>query len=85
MDILDAQNVYTIDGYRKPIKTSPPTMFVCRLCVHPDPNTRESEIINIVTEFTKTSCSDEYDKKKCMGTSKTDQFNGKFAGRNHGK
>ena len=36
------------------------------------------DFINIVIEFTKTSCSNDNETKKCMGTSKTDQFNGEF-------
>ena len=80
MDILDAQNVYSIDGYRKPKKSSQPIIETGN-----PPFQWEFEIINVVIEFTKTSCSNEYDKKKCMGTSKTDQFNGKFVERNYGK
>ena len=82
MDILDAQNVYSIDGYRKPKKSSKPILETGNLL---DPFRWEYEIINVVIEFTKKSCSNEYDKKKCMGTSKTDQFNGKFVERNYGK
>jgi len=36
------------------------------------------EISNIVFPFSKTSCSTEYDKKKCMGNTRSDQFNSKF-------
>ena len=36
------------------------------------------EINNIVFSFSKTSCSTGYDKKKCMGNTRSDQFNSKF-------
>ena len=74
MDILDGQNVYSIDEKRErnrknSIDTNrgylPGISFI-----------KQKLIINIVFKFTKTGCSNEYDTKKCMGTSKNDQFRG---------